>query len=118
MKFSKALLFVLPFVQCVNEHEQHKLGLAFNTPEELAQQLDLVMFHDYQVEVQRLMEIKPDSLILDVGAGKGHSDIAMVENTPGFEGKIHLVEGDRYCHFYSIDTAESKGIKDKFEFIE
>ena len=40
------------------------------------------------------MEIKPDSVILDIGAGKGYSDILMVETTPGFEGKIHLVEGD------------------------
>ena len=41
-----------------------------------------------------MMDIKPDSIILDIGAGKGYSDVVWVETTPGFQGKIHLVEGD------------------------
>jgi len=41
-----------------------------------------------------MMDIKNDSIILDIGAGKGYSDMLMVQTTPGFKGKIHLVEGD------------------------
>ena len=63
------------------------------------------------------MDIKSDSIILDIGAGKGYSDVVMVETTPGFNGTIHLVEGDNQCHEYSKDVAAAKNISDRFEFV-
>jgi len=86
-------LLIVPFAFSKHDLEQVS-DFYFNTPDELYDLLDYVLYKDYQVKVQELMDIKNDSIILDVGAGKGYSDVKMVETTPGFNGKIHLVEGD------------------------
>ena len=42
----------------------------------------------------------------------------LMAETPGFVGKIHLVEGDHQCHEFSKGAAAKKGLYDKFEFVE
>ena len=72
------------FLVFLNTCQPFNIDFNFNTPIELYSYLDNVMYKGYQKKILDLMDIQKNSLILDVGAGMGYQDIAMVQSVNDF----------------------------------
>lgn len=80
------ICFLITLSSAINPLE--KLLPIFNfrwmTSKELWDKLETQMYAKYQTQVLKLMQIQQDSIILDLGAGKGYSNVQMVKSVEGF----------------------------------